>query len=480
MHKLSGVEPQKVFKYFEEISQIPRGSGNMEKISGYCVTFAKEHNLKYIKDDANNVIIYKDATQGFENADAVILQGHMDMVCQKTDESMADFEKDGIDIFIDGDFIKARGTTLGADNGIAVAMMLSVLADKNLEHPPIEAVFTTDEEIGMIGASKLDVSVLKGKRMINLDSEEENALTVSCAGGSDVKITLPITKETKKGTRIKVQINGLKGGHSGVEIDKGRVNANVLMGRVLNKIKQVADFDIIAIDGGTKRNAIPLDSVAEILAYDESKVTNAIEEYFGIIKDEFKDREPGCNIEVSVGSSGEFEIFDEKSTEKIIYMLITTPNGVTDMSKSIEGLVETSLNLGILKTEQCGVVMQYALRSNKKSALDFLEERLLCFGKNNGCETLLSGRYEPWEYRGNSPMRDMYIKTYSERVGKEPNVEAIHAGLECAVFSGNIKDLDSIAIGPDMFDVHTVKERLSIPSTKLIYEILCDILKKLK
>ncbi len=478
MQKLQGIEPANVFKYFEEISQIPRGSGDMQKISGYCVNFAKEHNLKYIKDDANNVVIFKDATQGYENADTVILQGHMDMVCQKTDECEIDFEKDGIDIFIDGDFIKAKGTTLGADNGIAMAMILSILEDDTLEHPSIEAVFTTDEEIGMIGASKLDVGILKGKRMINLDSEEENALTVSCAGGSDVKITLPITKTIKKGTKIEVQINGLKGGHSGVEIDKGRVNANVLMGRVLNKIKQITDFDIIGINGGTKRNAIPLDSVADILVDDESKVTGKIKEYFGIIKEEIKDREPNCNIEVSVKNSGNFEVLDK--TDKIIYMLITTPNGVVDMSKSIDGLVETSLNLGILKTEPNKIVMQYALRSNKRSALDFLEERLLCFGKYNECEVELSGRYEPWEYRENSPMRDMYIKVYSERVGKKPNVEAIHAGLECAVFSGAIKDLDSIAIGPDMFDVHTVEERLSIPSTKLIYEILGDLLKKLK
>ncbi len=480
MHKLSQIEPQKVFKYFEEISKIPRGSGNMQKISRYCVSFAEEHNLRYIKDSANNVIIYKDATQGYENAKTVILQGHMDMVCQKTDESLTDFEKDGIDVFVDGDFIKAKGTTLGSDNGIAMAMMLAVLEDKTLEHPSIEAVFTTDEEIGMVGASKLDVGILKGKRMINLDSEEEAALTVSCAGGIDVKITLPLTKTTKKGTKIEVQINGLKGGHSGVEIDKGRVNANVLMGRVLNKIKQVTDFDIIGINGGTKRNAIPLEAKAEILADDECKVINAIKEYFGVIKEEFKDREPDCNIKISDKASGEFEVFDKKSTDKIIYMLLTTPNGVVDMSKSIEGLVETSLNLGILKTEQCGVVMQYALRSNKKSALDFLEERLLCFAKFNECDVETSGRYEPWEYRENSPMRDMYIQVYSNRVGKEPNVEAIHAGLECAVFSATINELDCIAIGPDMFDVHTVNERLSIPSTKLIYEILCDMLRILK
>ncbi len=480
MQKLSQIEPKKVFKYFEEISKIPRGSGNMEAISAYCVDFAKEHNLKYIKDNADNVIIYKDASKGYEDTETVILQGHMDMVCQKTDECKTDFEKDGIDIFVDGEFIKAKGTTLGADNGIAMAMILSVLEDENLEHPSIEAVFTTDEEVGMIGASKLDVSLLKGKKMINLDSEEERALTVSCAGGSDVKITLPTTKTTKNGTKIEVTINGLKGGHSGVEIDKGRVNANILMGRVLNKIKQITDFDIIEINGGTKRNAIPLDCKAHILVDDESKVINTIKEYFGIIKEEIRDREPNCNIEVSVKNSGDFDVLDKKSTDKIIYMLIITPNGIESMSKSIEGLVETSLNLGVLKTDQNEILMQYALRSNKKSALDSLEEKMFFFADYNSCGVEISGRYEPWEYNDVSQLREVYVKTYEEKTGKKPSIEAIHAGLECAVFSGAIKDLDSIAIGPDMFDVHTVNERLSIPSTKLIYEILCDLLKKLK
>ena len=250
MEKLKGIKPEKVFRYFEEISAIPRGSGNMEGISAYCMAFAEKLGLRAIKDDANNVVIFKDGTKGYENSEPVILQGHLDMVCQKTEDCNIDFEKDGLDIYIDGDFIKAKGTTLGADNGIAVAMIMAVLESGEIEHPPIEAVFTTDEVIGLIGAGKLDMSVLTGKKMVNLDSEDPSVLTVSCAGGSDFIMKLPFKKIKKNGSRITISLKGLQGGHSGVEIDSGRVNADILMGRILNYAVGVANFDIISVNGG--------------------------------------------------------------------------------------------------------------------------------------------------------------------------------------------------------------------------------------
>ena len=479
MCKLSNIEPQKVFRYFEEISKIPRGSGNMEAISEYCVDFAKKHNLKYIKDDANNVVIFKNASKGYENSKPVILQGHMDMVCQKTDEYEINFEKDGIDIFVDGDFIKAKGTTLGADNGIAMAMMLSILEDESSEHPPLEAVFTTDEEVGMVGASALDVSILKGRRMINLDSEEERALTVSCAGGSDVKITIPFTKAIKKGTKITIKLKGLQGGHSGVEIDKGRINANILMGRVLNHLNKIFSFNIIAINGGTKRNAIPFECEVQLLVEDVDGFEKELIKYFSIVKEEISDAEPNCALGFSNDGQGEFEVLEKCVTDKIIYMLVITPNGIERMSKAIEGLVETSLNLGVLETLKNEILMQYALRSNKKSALDFLEKKMQTFAQFNNCKVEISGRYEPWEYREKSGLREVYVQAYEEKLGKKPDIEAIHAGLECAVFSASIENLDCIAIGPDMFDVHTAEESLSISSTKKIFEVLCQTLKKL-
>ncbi len=479
MNNLKALNPQNVFKYFEEISNIPHGSGDMDKISLYCVNFAKQNDLRYIADDAKNVIIFKDGTSGYELAEPVILQGHLDMVCQKEENKNIDFENDGIEIIKDGDFLKANGTTLGADNGIALAMILSILESKDLSHPPIEAVFTTDEEIGMIGASKLDVSYLKSKRMINIDAEVGDTVTVSCAGGSDIKASLPFSRKSVNGTKISVSVKGLQGGHSGVEIDKGRINASILMGRILNHIKE-HDFDIISINGGTKANAIPVSCTAELVAQSEEMLKDALHDYFSVIKDELKDREENVYLEINAQNTGAFDVLDKTAKEKLIYMLLTTPNGVIDMSKSIKGLVETSLNLGILETKSDTVLFHYALRSNKKSALDFLEQKMLCFGEYNGAKTEKSGRYEPWEYRENSKLRDIYVEEFKKMTGIQPKIEALHAGLECAVFSASIKDLDCIAIGPDMFDVHTTKERLSISSAKTIFELLCVILEKLK
>lgn len=480
MKKISKIEPSQVFKYFEEICSIPHGSGNMDAISGYCVKFAEENGLKVICDNAKNVIIYKQGTKGYENSEPVILQGHIDMVCQKTEDSEIDFEKDGLKIFADGDFIKADGTTLGADNGIAVSMIMAVLASKTLEHPPIEAVFTTDEEIGMIGAGKLDINALKGRKMINLDAEEADILTVSCAGGSDFTITVPVDRKVKHGVKVLLEIRNLKGGHSGVEIDKGRVNANILAGRILNYAKKMMDFDIVKINGGTKGNAIPFSCDAELAAEDGRALVTLIEDYFEVVRNEISAREEKCSVAVKIEDEGDFEVLGTAARDKIIYMLLTTPNGIVDMSAEIDGLVETSLNLGILKTENDRIIMNYALRSNKKSALAFLEDKLGAFAAYNNCKSEVSGRYQPWEFKDNSFMQKLYIDSFYEKFGKKPQVAAIHAGLECAVFSSEIDDLDCIAIGPDMFGVHTVNEKLSISSTKAIFELLCEILKKCK
>lgn len=480
MNKLNSIEPKEVFEYFEKICSIPHGSGNMNKISEFCLEFAKEHNLRAIRDDANNVVVFKDGTKGLENANPVILQGHLDMVCQKTDGSSINFDTDGLSIVQDGDFLMADSTTLGADNGIAVAMIMAILASDTITHPPIEAVFTTDEEIGMIGAGQLDVSVLKGKTMINLDSEEQESLTVSCAGGVDCKIAIPCSKAKTKGTSLSVTVKNLTGGHSGVEIDKGRVNANILMGRILNHIKREIDFDIALLEGGDKRNAIPVKSEVQVVVKDVYAFKKALSEYFDIIKKEVSEREKNVTLEICENQSGEFDVLDKKSADKVLYMLLTTPNGVVDMSCEIQGLVETSLNLGVFKTLENSVVMEYALRSNKRSALDFLSEKLCTFANHNSCEAEFSGRYEPWEYNEKSALREIYIKAFEEKFGHKPKVEAIHAGLECAVFSASIEGLDCIAIGPDMSGVHTTEEKLSISSTKSIFELLCEVIGKLR
>ena len=480
MSMLNNCEPKRLFEYFEKICSIPHGSGNMEKISQFCLDFAKENNLKAIRDEANNVVIFKDGTKGFENENPVILQGHLDMVCQKVDGCDINFDTDGIKIVQDGDFIKADGTTLGADNGIAVAMIMAILASDTIAHPPIEAVFTTDEEIGLIGAGKLDVEMLKGKTMINLDSEEQEVLTVSCAGGADCKISVPTDKEKVQGTGLIITVKNLKGGHSGVEIDKGRVNANILMGRILSRVKNDVDFDIVKINGGDKKNAICVKCEAQVVVKNVQAFKNALTEYFDVVKKEISEREKDASLEICENQSGEFEVLDKKIADKLLYMLLTTPNGVLDMSVEIQGLVETSLNMGVLKTEEKCVVMEYALRSNKKSALDFIAERMSAFAASNSCDAEFSGRYEPWEYNAVSPLREVYIKVFEEKFGHKPKVEAIHAGLECAVFSASIDGLDCISIGPDMFGVHTTEEKLSISSTKAMFELLCEVIGKIR
>ena len=476
MGKLDNLKPASVFKYFEEICGIPHGSGDMVKIADYCESFAKTQGLEYVRDSANNVIIYKKGTQGMEDHLPVILQGHTDMVCQKTADSSIDFKKDGLDIFIDGDYVKANGTTLGADNGIAVAMIMSILASDDIAHPPIEAVFTTDEEIGMIGAGELDVSLLKGKRMINLDSEEENVLTVSCAGGSNFEAGRKLARKSACGKKVTVTVSGLAGGHSGVEIHKGRVNANILMGRILNTVKKSAEFKIIGINGGDKSNAIPNMSCAELCVMDDEAFIVAFEACKSVLVKELKSRENDIKITYIVAEEGEFQVMDSEDGEAVYAYLLHTPDGIMTMSCEIEGLVETSLNLGILNTTQDEVYMQYALRSNKATALDFLEMKMNDFAKGLGFDSKAFARYEPWEYKEDSELRKLYCEVFEKNMGYAPKVEAIHAGLECAVFSASIDGLDCIAIGPDMSDVHTVSEKLSISSVGRIYRILCDIL----
>ena len=473
-------EVASVFHYFDKICSIPHGSGNMNGLADYCEQFAQEMGLRAVRDGENNVVIYKSGTEGYENSAPIILQGHLDMVCQKTDDADIDFEKDGIETYIDGDFIKARGTTLGADNGIAVAMIMAVLASRDLPHPPIEAVFTTDEEIGMVGAEKLDCTLLTGKKMINLDSEEADVLTVSCAGGSDFKLLLPVGKRIVRGTKITLEIANLKGGHSGIDIDKGRINANLLAGRILNHAGKSAEFHIKDISGGTKNNAIPFCCKAEMVADDVQNLVGAMQDCIAIVKREMGDREKDCSVVLTQGPTGDYEVLTSDSRARLLNILLTTPNGVVDMSAEIDGLVETSLNLGVLMMHDGGFMMQYALRSNKSSALTFLEERMAAFADSNGCRYEISCRYEPWELKKDSPLQRLYAEAYCEQFGRKPQIAAIHAGLECAVFAKKIDGLDCISVGPDMFGVHTVHEKLSISSATEIFKLLCTVLGRCK
>ncbi|MBQ7134453.1 MAG: aminoacyl-histidine dipeptidase [Ruminococcus sp.] len=478
MSKLENLAPHRVFHYFEELSSIHRGSGDMEAVSQYCVNFAKEHNLKYYTDRLNNVVIFKDGTCGYENSQPVILQGHLDMVCQKTEDCSIDFLNDGLDIYVDGDFVKAKGTTLGADNGIAVSMVLSVLESDTIAHPPIEAIFTTDEETGMYGAKALDMSILKGKRMINIDSEEDDCITVSCAGGSDFRAEKAIERTTKTGDKVTITLKGLRGGHSGIEINSGKLNANKVMGKALSSLSDKVDFEIISISGGDKPNAITNRCEVELcVSGDYEEKLNTV---LSNVKVEFLDAEKDLEFELIIEKIHECETIGKELTKHITEILATTPNGVIEMSKNIENLVETSLNLGVLYTDENNLVLHFALRSNKKSGLSKLENDMMEFFRKYDFEIETFGHYPPWEYRENSPLRDMYKDLYCEVFKKAPRVEAIHAGLECGVFASQVEDFDCIAIGPNIFDAHTVNERLSIKSTQVVFDIIVKLLAKMQ
>lgn len=481
MSLLENIEPRRVFKYFEEICAIPHGSGNCAQISKYCEDFAVAHGLRYIRDNAENIIIFKNASSGYENCSPVILQGHLDMVCQKNTDSGIDFEKDPLDIFTDGDLVRARGTTLGGDNGIAVAMVLAILESDSLSHPPIEAVFTSDEEVGMLGAAALDTSPLRAKRLINIDSEEDDTVTVSCAGGADFTAASDFRRKPVFGNEVTITLSELCGGHSGIEINSGRVNANMLLGRVLAHLKRTLDFDIIAVNGGDKCNAIPPRCRADIVTQTPEAFIAAAKEYLAVTAAEIAAREPRFAYDITCAeTSAEHAVLPKDIAENLLFALSAAPNGVMEMSAEIDGLVETSLNLGILKTDEESITLTFALRSNKSSALDFLVEKLEIFFARLQFTASTSGLYPPWEFKSASELQRIYKECFVARFGFEPKVEAIHAGLECGVFASKIKDLDCISIGPNLKDVHTVNESLSISSTAAVYRLVTEMLKDCK
>lgn len=487
MSVLANLKPEKVFHYFEKICSIPHGSYDTKKISDYLKKFAQDRGLTCYQDNDNNIIIIKEATKGYENSDPIILQGHMDMVCEKTPESTIDFKKDGLDIYVDGDWVKARGTTLGGDNGIAIAMSLAILDSDEYEHPKLEFIATVDEEVGLLGAASIDVSKLTAKKFINIDSEEEGIFTVSCAGGVTVENTLPITYKDADGIKAHLKVSGLLGGHSGIEINKERANANVLLGRALNLISEKYDILLIDANGGSKDNAITKLSEANILFTDATKqqfeeAKSAITDFSKTVAHEFKVTDPDIKIELELKDEAAKKVkaFDEDSTRRVITYLVLTPYGVQHMSKEIHGLVETSLNIGVLKTEENKVSTVYAVRSSSDSRRDMMVEKLRVLTKYLGGKTELSGAYPGWEYMADSKLREQTVEVFERVYGHKPKIEAIHAGLECGLFAGKIPDLDCISIGPDMAGVHTPDERLSIPSTERTFNLLVEILKASK
>lgn len=482
MGVLEGKEPEKVFRFFEEIAAIPHGSGNVKQISDYLVEFAKNRNLKYRQDEKLNVIIWKDGTPGYEDADTVILQGHMDMVAVKTADCDKDMKKEGLELQTDGDFLCAKGTSLGGDNGIAVAYALAVLDSDTIAHPPVEAVFTVDEEIGLLGAAYIDTSDLKGRKLLNMDSEDEGVFTVSCAGGATVECILSYHRAPTNARIIEIKIDGFTGGHSGVEIDKGRANANCIMGRILLNVFQNVGMRIVSVNGGEKDNAIAKISEAAIAVLPETveKTQEIIERTFAEVKEEYQPTDPNAKIQINVMEEGLCEAISDMATLSVVVSLATMPNGIQRMNPDMPQMVQTSLNLGILRTDEKTVTLSYAVRSSKETEKNFLIEKLRAMTEIFGGEIKVSGAYPGWEYKADSTLRDTAVKAYESLYGKEPVVEGIHAGLECGMFADKIENLDAISFGPSMKDVHTTDEKLSISSTERTWKLLVKILEMLK
>lgn len=472
-----------VFKFFNEISAIPRGSHNNTAISNYLVDFAKSRKLEYIQDEFENVVIIKEATQGHEDSPAIILQGHMDMVCEKTPESSHDFENNGIELIVSGDYLHANNTTLGADNGIAVAYALALLDDEGLSHPRLEVVVTTDEEVGMDGAIGLDVSILQGKSLINMDSGEEGVLLISSAGGLTASSQMPIGHKMVEGLRLQIEINNLKGGHSGAEIHQNRTNASKLLGRLLFELKESFDYDLISMECGQKDNVIPRDAYADISIKPDSH-----DEFIRLLeilavkhRQELSLTEPDLTIKSLVLETNEYKCLDEDSFERVLFYLIHSPNGVQKMSGTFDNLVESSLNLGVMRVieGEKAAIFRHSVRSSVNSYKKFISDKLAYLTEFVGGTYKVNGQYPAWEYKEDSLIRDHMVKVYEEVYGDKPLLEAIHAGLECSFFAGKIPGVDIVSLGPDMDDIHTPKERLNISSTIRVYKYIEKVISEI-
>ncbi|MDY4507776.1 MAG: aminoacyl-histidine dipeptidase [Candidatus Faecousia sp.] len=476
--RLAGLEPAAVFGYFEEICAIPHGSRNTKMISDYLVGFAKAHNLTYHQDEMNNVILFAPGTCGMEDRPPVILQGHIDMVCEKEASCPIDMAAEGLDVTHDDTCVYAKGTTLGGDDGIATAMAMALLADDTIPHPPLEVVMTTEEEIGLLGATAIDLSQLKGRTLINLDSEAEGVFTVSCAGGCTACISLPVERRAVYGPCIRLTVDGLQGGHSGADIHLKRANANKIMGEFMSRIQKLMPLCLTSLSGGAKDNAIPRSCQATLVAMGIN--LERINDIAAALQEEVRANydEPDATVQAfDVDALGGNSLSTE-STAKVISLLCSAPNGVQKWSADIEGLVQTSLNLGIAKLGD-RFSATFSVRSSVNSEKQEVLDQLKALAEMLDGTYSQDGEYPAWEYRKESHLLDTMVRVYREMFAQEPKVEAIHAGLECGLFSQKLPGLDCVSIGPQMYDIHTTRERLEIASTERVWKFLLEVLKNL-
>lgn len=484
MKNLENITSERIFHHFEEINKIPRGSGNEKQISDYLLNFGKKLGLESIQDEALNIIIKKPASKGYENAPAVIIQGHMDMVCEKNNDTVHDFTKDPIKLVIKDDYIYADNTTLGGDDGIAIAYAMAILEDDTIEHPALEVLITTDEETGMTGAMAIKPEHLQGKIVLNLDSEEEGKLWVSCAGGIRTQSKLPINWIGKKENTKEfiLEVKGLKGGHSGAEIHLGKGNANKLMGRLLREISKEVEFNLVSLNGGAKDNAIPREATAVISVNksQEKELQEVKERVYETLKYEFSKKDPEIRIELLESKEKVEKVFSDETTTKVISLSYLYTNGINTMSADIEGLVESSTNLGVVINNENDIEYHSAVRSSVLSLKEEQVERNKCLTEALGGTFTTKAAYPEWPYKQDSKIREVCKEVYSRMYGKEPDVVAIHAGLECGILKEKLGDLDMISFGPDIIDIHTPNEHLSISSARRCFEYVLEVLKEIR
>ncbi|BBM36350.1 aminoacyl-histidine dipeptidase [Pseudoleptotrichia goodfellowii] len=478
MRKLENIKPERVFYYFEEISKIPRDSYKEKEISDYLVKFGKEHNLECYQDEVYNVVLRKKASPGYENAEKIILQGHMDMVCEKTEDSNHDFTKDPIELIVDGNYLRANKTTLGADNGIAVAMMLAIVEDDSLKHGPLEFLITTSEEIDLGGAMALKPGILQGKMFINLDSEETGILTVGSAGGENIDILLPVKKtELKEGFTYKVKLQGFAGGHSGAEIHKDRENSNKAMNKVLKSLNEKEDIYLVSVSGGSKDNAIP--RVAEAVITSSKDIKQTLGKILSEIKESYVKSEPQTELFFEE-TAFNGQVFEKEVLKKYIDLIEDIPTGVNTWMKEYPDIVESSDNIAIVTTEEKNIRIAISMRSSEPEVLEKIKENMAATAQKYGADYEFSANYPEWRYRPVSTLRDKAVEVWKELTGEEMEVKVIHAGLECGAIYHNYPDIDFISLGPDMQDVHTPEEKLDIASTEKIYSYVVKLLEELK
>lgn len=476
---IRSLEPKELWNYFADLNAVPRPSKKEERVRAFMIDFGQKLGLKTVQDAIGNVIIYKAASSGMENRKTVILQSHLDMVHQKNEGTQFDFESEGIRMKIDGDWVLAEGTTLGADNGIGVAAIMAILASDSLQHPTIEALFTIDEETGMTGAMQLDGSMLTGEILLNLDTEDDDELSIGCAGGIDTntKMNLALVPVEKDFACFEIRVSGLLGGHSGMDIDKGRANANKLLTRVLYHLLGVMDFQLISFDGGSLRNAIPREAKATIAI--DHEFEGQLEVEFAVIlsaiQREFSKIEPQLSISF-VPTKGSEKAVDKADSIKILNALTAVHNGVFRMSPDIEGLVEASSSLARVIISNGEFVTQSLQRSSVESSKDEVANTIRCAFESIGSSVVQTGDYPGWQPNPNSEVLTLMRNLYTEKFNSEPHVKACHAGLECGILGKHLPETDMISFGPNIRAAHSPDEKVQISSVQKFWSFLLETL----